>query len=313
MNENNEMAVVDSNEQKFDANKVSVKIPPFWEKKPEIWFFQVEAQFSIANINQEETKLNYLVAQLDPKFIENIWNIIQSNEKNKYSCAKSRLLSTFKESDEKSIKQLLTGISLGDMKHSQLLRKMKSLAGDNITENVLRFQNYTSTEENQEANLEISVKQVIKAEVDLENASIPKENIAIFTSISVRDANLKNAAGLCVEWKYGKLQSAVNIATHSAAEHYEACRKFRLFVKDRTTNLHFLVDSGADCSIIPATSKNKQPSDYKLFAVNGTETPTYGIKVLKIDLGLRREFLFPFMFAKVSKGILGADILHKFK
>ncbi|GFU72007.1 hypothetical protein TNCV_2999901 [Trichonephila clavipes] len=109
-----------------------------------------------------------------------------------------------------------------------------------------------------------------------------------------------------------KLASAVNIATNSAAEDYKACRKFRLFVKDRTTNLHFLVDSGADCSIIPATSKNKQPSDYKLFAANGTEIPTYGIKVLNIDLGLRREFLFPFIIAKVSKGILGADFLNKF-
>ncbi|GFQ90718.1 transposon Tf2-11 polyprotein [Trichonephila clavata] len=138
MDENDKMAVATSNEQKFEANKVRVKIPPFWEEKPEIWFFQVEAQFSIANINQEETKFNYLVAQLDPKFIENIWDIIQSDEKNKYSCAKSRLLSTFKESEEKSIKKLLTGISLGDMKPSQLLRKRKSLAGDNITEKVLR-------------------------------------------------------------------------------------------------------------------------------------------------------------------------------
>ncbi|GFQ80347.1 transposon Ty3-G Gag-Pol polyprotein [Trichonephila clavata] len=138
MDENNEMALANSIKQKFEANEVSIKILPFWEEKPEIWFFQVEAQFSIAKINQEETKFNYLVAQLDPKFIENIWDIIQNDEKNKYSCAKSRLLSTFKESEEKSIKKLLTGISLGDMKPSQLLRKMKLLAGDNITENVLR-------------------------------------------------------------------------------------------------------------------------------------------------------------------------------
>ncbi|GFT79583.1 transposon Ty3-I Gag-Pol polyprotein [Nephila pilipes] len=76
--------------------------------------------------------------------------------------------------------------------------------------------------------------------------------------------------------------------------------------------MHFLVDSEADCSIIPATCNNNQPSDFKLFAANGTEIPTYGIKVLKVDLGLRREFLFPFMIAKISKGILGADFLHKF-
>ncbi|GFX77074.1 uncharacterized protein TNCV_1072741 [Trichonephila clavipes] len=91
------------------------------EEKPEIWFFQVEALFSITNIKREETKFNYLVVQLDSKFIENIWDITQSDEKNKYSCAISRLLNTFKESEEKCIKKLLTGISLGDMKPSQLL------------------------------------------------------------------------------------------------------------------------------------------------------------------------------------------------
>ncbi|GFQ69767.1 uncharacterized protein TNCT_113541 [Trichonephila clavata] len=105
MDETKEM--MNSNEQKFEANKVRVKIPPFWEEKPEIWFFQVEAQFSIVNINQEETKFNYLVAQLHPKFIENIWVIIQSNAKNKYSCAKSRLLSTFIESEKKALKNYL--------------------------------------------------------------------------------------------------------------------------------------------------------------------------------------------------------------
>ncbi|GFW23104.1 transposon Tf2-6 polyprotein [Trichonephila clavipes] len=47
-------------------------------------------------------------------------------------------ISTFKDSEEKCIKKLLTGISLGDMKPSQLLRKMKSLAGVNISEKVLR-------------------------------------------------------------------------------------------------------------------------------------------------------------------------------
>ncbi|GFS70535.1 uncharacterized protein TNCV_2671531 [Trichonephila clavipes] len=86
-----------------------------------MWFFQVEAQFFIANISREETKFKYLVAQLDLKLIESIWDIIQYDEKNKY-CAKNRLLSTFKESEEKGIQKLLTGISLGDMIPSQLLK-----------------------------------------------------------------------------------------------------------------------------------------------------------------------------------------------
>ncbi|GBN42746.1 hypothetical protein AVEN_245684-1 [Araneus ventricosus] len=132
-----ETSVSNTTDEKYEAKKVSVEIPSFWEEKPEIWFFHVEAYFSIANITQDQTKFNYLVAQLEPKMVENIWNIIQSERNDKYVAAKERLLSTFKESEEKSITKLLTGISLGDMKPSQLLLKMKSLGGTNITDKVL--------------------------------------------------------------------------------------------------------------------------------------------------------------------------------
>ncbi|GBM12502.1 hypothetical protein AVEN_188682-1 [Araneus ventricosus] len=136
--DDSETSVSNTSGEKYEANKVSVTIPPFSEEKPEIWFFQVEAQFSIANITQDQTNFNYLVAQLEPKVVENIWDIIQSERNDKYVAGKERLLSTFKESEEKNIPKLLTGISLGDMKPSQLLRKMKSLGGTNITDKVLR-------------------------------------------------------------------------------------------------------------------------------------------------------------------------------
>lgn len=123
----------------FEASKVSIKIPPFWIEKPEMWFFTVEAQFKISGITAEETRFNYLVSQLDPEFLENIWDIVQSSDPNKYSAAKERLLGTFRESEAKRIQRLLTGLELGDMKPSQLLRKMRSL-GDakDISDKVLR-------------------------------------------------------------------------------------------------------------------------------------------------------------------------------
>ncbi|GBN06881.1 hypothetical protein AVEN_33978-1 [Araneus ventricosus] len=34
--------------------------------------------------------------------------------------------------------------------------------------------------------------------------------------------------------------------------------------------------------------------------------------MLNLDLGLRRDFQFPFIIADVTKGILGADFLHKY-
>ncbi|GFT78882.1 transposon Ty3-G Gag-Pol polyprotein [Trichonephila clavipes] len=54
-------------------------------------------------------------------------------------------------------------------------------------------------------------------------------------------------------------------------------------------------------------------SQYKLYAANGTEIPTYGLKILTLDLGLRRPFQWPFIIAKVKQGIIGADFLQKFQ
>ncbi|GFW25481.1 hypothetical protein TNCV_3722091 [Trichonephila clavipes] len=49
-----------------------------------------------------------------------------------------------------------------------------------------------------------------------------------------------------------------------------------------------------------------------LYAANGSEIPTFGDKVLTLNLGLRPEFQFPLIIAKVDKGIIGADFLNKF-
>ncbi|GFU14142.1 transposon Ty3-G Gag-Pol polyprotein [Trichonephila clavipes] len=92
-------------------------------------------------------------------------------------------------------------------------------------------------------------------------------------------------------------------------------RKSRLFVKDRETGSQFLVDSGADVLILPWTKTKGecQASQYKLYTANGTEIPTFGIKILMLDLGLRRPFQWPFIIAKVHRGIIGADFLQKFQ
>lgn len=128
-----------TNAQQAENCKVSIKIPPFWTDKPEIWFFQIEAQFEINSITSENTKFNYLVSQLEPKYVENIWDIVTDRTATtKYSLAKTRLLDVFKESESKRIKRLVTGIELGDLKPSQLLQKMKNIATDDVSDKILK-------------------------------------------------------------------------------------------------------------------------------------------------------------------------------
>ncbi|CAE1296072.1 unnamed protein product [Acanthosepion pharaonis] len=92
----------------------------------------------------------------------------------------------------------------------------------------------------------------------------------------------------------------------------EVCRL--LFVSDRTTGIRFLVDSGAQISLIPATRADKLKGSHKLTlqVVNKSFIQTYGQRCLTLNLGLRRVFTHFFVLADVKKAILCADFLHKF-
>lgn len=89
----------------------------------------------------------------------------------------------------------------------------------------------------------------------------------------------------------------------------------RLCVYDRDTRERFLVDTGAEISVLAATGsrKMKTSSDYRLYAANNTPIKTYGEKTLKLNLGLRRNFSWTFIIADVRTSILGADFLRHYK
>ena len=66
--------------QVFNAEviRVSMKLPPFWEIDPATWFVNVETQFALANIVTDETKYNYVVANLDSKFWTEVKEILRN-------------------------------------------------------------------------------------------------------------------------------------------------------------------------------------------------------------------------------------------
>lgn len=88
----------------------------------------------------------------------------------------------------------------------------------------------------------------------------------------------------------------------------------RLFVFDSHNGLNFLIDTGADLSVIPHTifKVNKIDQNFSLSAANGSVINTYGSKLIEVDLGLRRKFTHHFVLASVNRPIIGADFLAKF-
>lgn len=84
----------------------------------------------------------------------------------------------------------------------------------------------------------------------------------------------------------------------------------RLYLNERSTNKRFLIDTGAEVSVVPPTpTERKQHSTRTLYAANGTEIPTFGQKLLQLNLGLRRKFQWPFIIALIKEPIIGADFL----
>ena len=85
----------------------------------------------------------------------------------------------------------------------------------------------------------------------------------------------------------------------------------RLFIRDRISNLSFLVDTGSDVSILPANNVQKRnPPQQTIFAANSSEIHVYGQKTLSLDFKLRRIYSWTFLIANVTTPILGADFLH---
>ena len=88
----------------------------------------------------------------------------------------------------------------------------------------------------------------------------------------------------------------------------------RLIIVDKKTGYKFLVDTGADISVLPPfpADRSNKSSLLHLVAANGTPISVYGTRLLSLDIGLRRIFSWTFTVADVKKPIIGADFLSHY-
>ncbi|KAL1518322.1 hypothetical protein ABEB36_001961 [Hypothenemus hampei] len=106
----------------------------------------------------------------------------------------------------------------------------------------------------------------------------------------------------------GKLKLSFRIR----AVENDSPKQNRLVVLDRAGMLKFLIDTGADVSVIPNSKSGRYvrpATSFKLYAANGSAIDTFGEKILTLDLGLRRPMPWNFIVADVTQPILGADFL----
>ena len=109
---------------------------------------------------------------------------------------------------------------------------------------------------------------------------------------------------------FGKRAGQPLVATSAVG-----CSDSHLFyIRDKNSGLPFLVDTGAEVSIIPLSGPlhMHRATGYSLQAVNQSSIATFGTRSLTLNLSLHRLFRWIFIMADVTYAILGADFLHHF-
>lgn len=113
------------------VERVSAKLPPFWDDMPELWFAQAEAEFEVSNISRERTRYSYLIGALPKETLVKVMDVIKTpHETTPYSHLKEQVLNRLSTSEEARLSKLLYHVEMGDRSPSELYRHMVQLAGD---------------------------------------------------------------------------------------------------------------------------------------------------------------------------------------
>lgn len=116
-----------------------VKMQAFYENDPELWFTVIESQFSARKITSEKTKFLQVVGNLNCNTASLVKDIIKTPfADGHYEKLRDALIAIYAESSVEKFQKLISNTEIGDMKPSQFLHHMRSLADNTISEALVK-------------------------------------------------------------------------------------------------------------------------------------------------------------------------------
>lgn len=113
------------------AENAALKLPEFWESAPEAWFVQVEAQFGLRSITDDEKRFWHVVTALNSRTASQVVRLITSPPPhNKYGALKDHLLRVHGLSRRERARRLLDINGLGERTPTQLMDYMLNMLGE---------------------------------------------------------------------------------------------------------------------------------------------------------------------------------------
>ncbi|UYV74058.1 hypothetical protein LAZ67_11001992 [Cordylochernes scorpioides] len=303
-------------------------------------------------ITNDDTKFSYLISLLPPSTaIEVREFIISPPPDNKYDALKKAIIKCTADSEFKKLQQLLTQEELGDRLPSQLLRHLRQLIGESkpVSDTTLKMlwmqrlpkniQIILTTQEqaslNSLADLADRVTEITSSPSS-STSTLEKELATLRAEISALKIDLNKKEERIPRSKSRSSSSSRKSSPNSYRKynpngswcwyHFRFKHHARKFIspctfnkkaknqQENSNNNHFLLDTGAEISVLPPRPEDRRrgPTKFTLTAANNSPIKTYGERFLNLDLGLRRDFKWRFIIADTNKAILGADFMEHF-
>ncbi|GFS64675.1 transposon Ty3-I Gag-Pol polyprotein [Nephila pilipes] len=261
--------------------------------------------------------------------------VLKPPENGKYEVLKKRLIEVHSESEASKIRTLLQGLELGDQRPSQLLTRLRSLAGDNVGEPLLKslwlglVANGTQTIL---AALNENLDQLATVADKINDLAFPQGINSVAATSDQKTAQLERQIAQLTQ-QVRELTSFVNRSRSPArnSNHFRirnnSRNRFKRYQEPTDGYCFYHTNFGnkakkcaspcsfrADISVIPKSfvPHAKVLHDLTLYSANGTKIPTYGTKRISLEFSLRRQFTWSFVIADVRQPIIGVDFLKHF-